>query len=271
LRYRALALLPLMLVVIMAATALALGDRMPLALTIANETGKMLALTGGVTAALAFERGEYLNRAWFTYSGCYLLLLVNDALGVAGLTSPQMMVLRGLVVIAAHGCSVGGTFMLARAWTVAGLDDDDGRIRARRRMMFAGTGLLALLITGWPLAEDVRGLVAGHPVALISIASDLGDAFTLALIAPVMQTALAMRGGLLRWPWGLLTMSHVSWLVYDATSDLLILQHAGPGLALVASEAVRVLANGWIFAAGISQRLAVAPDARVSQLPKEWL
>jgi len=270
LKYRALALLPLILVVVVATTALALGDRMTVALTVGNEAGKMLALAGGISAALAFEQGEYLNRAWFTYSGCYALLLVNDAMGAAGLTSPQMMIVRGLVVLVANGCSVGGTFMLARAWTVAGLDED-GDARSRRRMMFAGTAVLALLITGWPLSQDVHDLVRGRPVALISIASDLGDTFTLALVAPVMQTALALRGGVLRWPWGMLTMSGISWIVYDTTSDLLILWHVGPGLALVASECVRVLANGWIFSAGVAQRLAVAPDERVSQVPPEWL
>lgn len=269
-KYRALALLPLLLVVVVATIALALGDRMPIALTVGNEAGKMLALAGGISAALAFEQGEYMNRAWFTYSGCYALLLVNDAMGAAGLTSPPMMLVRGLVVVAANGCSVGGTFMLARAWTVAGLDEG-GAARARRRAMFAGTAILALLITGWPLSQDVRGLIDGHPVALVSIGSDLGDTFTLALVAPVMQTALAMRGGLLRWPWGMLTMSGIAWILYDATSDLVVLWHIGPGLALVASESLRVLANGWIFSAGVAQRLAVAPDERVSQVPQQWL
>jgi hypothetical protein len=243
---------------------------MPVALTISNEAGKMLALSGAISAALAFERGEYLNRAWLTFGGCYLLLLVNDALGAAGATGHQMMVVRGLVVVVANACSVGGTWMLARAWSVAGLDDE-GDSRTRRRLMFAGAAVLALAITGWPLLKDVQGLLGGEPVALISIASDLGDTFTLALVAPVMHTALAMRGGVLRWPWGMVTLSGLAWLVYDATSSVIDLPRVGPGVALVASESFRVLANGWVFSAGVSQRLAVAPDARSSQVPPEWL
>ncbi len=269
-KYRALALLPLMLVALMATTSLLLGDRMPVALTISNEAGKMLALTGALSAALAFEQGEYLNRAWLTFGGCYALLLVNDGMGAAGATGRQMMVVRGLVVVAANACSVVGTWMMAQAWTVAGLDDED-ETRGRRRAMFAGAAVLALAITGWPLVQDVRGFIGGNPVALISIASDLGDTFTLALVAPVMHTALAMRGGVLRWPWGLVTLSGLAWLVYDATSSVIDLPRVGPGVALVASESFRVLANGWVFAAGVSQRLAVAPDARSSQIPRDWL
>jgi hypothetical protein len=270
LKYRALALLPLMLAALMATVALLLGPQMPVALTVANEAGKMLALGGAVSAALAFEQGEYLNRAWLTYGGCYALLLVNDSLGAFGPTGEHMLLVRGLVVVAANTSSVVGTWMLARAWTVAGLDDEDTG-RARRRTMFAGAVLLSLAVTGWPLLHDVRALIGGDPGALISIASDLGDTFTLSLVAPVMHTALAMRGGLLRWPWGMVTLSGLAWIVYDATSSVIDLPRWGPCAALVASEAFRVLANGWVFSAGVAQRLAVAPDERVSQIPPEWL
>ena len=268
-KYRALALLPLLLVVLVATASLSLGDRMPIVLTISNEAGKLLALAGALTAALAFERGEYLNRAWLTYGACYFLLLVNDGLEAAGATGPQMQLLRGVVVLVANACSVGGTWMLARAWTVAGLDED-GAGRTRRLALFAGAAILALCISGWPLLEDVRGLAESRPGSLISIASDLGDTFSLALVAPVMLTALAMRGGVLRWPWGMLTASGIAWLIYDATSYAFDPHRAGPGLALVGSESFRVLANGWVFSAGVAQRFAVAPDERSSQIPPEW-
>jgi hypothetical protein len=269
LKYRALAVLPLVMALLMATTSLLLGPRMPVALAFANEAGKTLALGGAVSAALAFERGEYLNRAWLTFGGCYLLLLVNDSLGAFGPGGQHMLLARGLVVVAANACSVAGTWMLAHAWTVAGLDDEETG-RARRRAMFAGAAVLALAITGWALLKDIRALIGGDPGALIDIASDLGDTFTLALVAPVMHTALAMRGGLLRWPWGMVTLSGLAWIVYDASSSVIDLPRWGPCAALVASEAFRVLANGWVFAAGVSQRLAVAPDARVSQIPAEW-
>jgi hypothetical protein len=66
-------------------------------------------------------------------------------------------------------------------------------------------------------------------------------------------------------------MSGLAWIAYDATSSVIDLPRVGPGLALVASESLRVLANGWVFSAGVAQRFAVAPDERVSQVPPEWL
>lgn len=263
-KYRALGLLPFGLALALGAVSLAMGPAMAGALGVANELGKMLSLAGCIAAALAFERGEYLNRAWLTYGGCYLLLLTNDTLGA--LSGDRLMIARGLVVLVANGCSVTGTWMLARAWSVAGLGDE-GQGVTRRRLLFAGAALLALAITAIPLVHDVRDLMGGNGIALVSVASDLGDAVTLSLVAPVMQTALALRGGVLKWPWGFLTMSGLAWLVYDWTSSLMDLHTAAPGLALIGSESMRVMANGFFFAAGLAQRLAVAPDA-LEHLPE---
>jgi hypothetical protein len=262
-KYRTLGILPFAMAAALAAASLALGDRMGGALAVANETGKLLSLAGALAAALGFERGDYLRRAWLTYGGCYLLLLANDTLGA---TAADLHVVRGLLVAMGNVCSVAGTWMLASAWNVAGLGDE-GEGVTRRRAMFAGAALLSLAITGVPLWRDVRDCIGGQHEALVSIASDLGDTFTLALVAPVMQTALAMRGGLLRWPWGYLTASGVAWIVYDMTSSLISQGHVGSGLPLAASESLRVLANGYVFAAGVSQRMAVAPDSLLASEP----
>ena len=80
-KYRLLALFPLVIAAVFATAALVLGDRMTTALVVQNEAGKVLALVGCVAAALAFERGDYLNRAWMLVGACYLLLLVNDGWG----------------------------------------------------------------------------------------------------------------------------------------------------------------------------------------------
>ncbi len=262
-KYRLLALLPIGIAAAFAAAAFALGDRMSSALVVQNEAGKVLALLGCIAAALAFERGDYLNRAWMLVGGCYLLLLVNDGIGAA---TSGLGLVRGLVVVVANASSVVGTWMLAHAWSVAGLDDDE-QGRGRRRAMLLGAALLALAITGWPLVHDARRLLGGQMEAIVDIASDVGDTVVLALVAPVMQTAMAMRGGVLRWPWGLLTLSGIAWLAYDASSTAIIALGSGPGVALVGSEALRLLANAYIFGAGVAQRLAVAPEEGASVPP----
>jgi hypothetical protein len=106
--------------------------------------------------------------------------------------------------------------------------------------------------------SDARALVGGNLSSIVSTGSDLGDMLTLALIAPVMQTALAMRGGLLRWPWGLTTAGSLAWLMYDITSDIVTVLHVTRGPLLVGSESVRLVASGCILAAGVCQRRVVA-------------
>jgi len=258
-RYRLLVLFP----VVLAAAFLLAGDltaaRSGGVLTAEAEVAKSLALAGCVVAALAFDRRDYLRRAWM-YSGlCYLLLLVRD---VVSLAIPDSSAVLGAFAILANLASVAGTWMLAHAWRLAGIEDDD-RARTRGRLLFAAGALLALAITGLPLVRDLRTLFAGDLRAVVDVASDLGDTICLALVAPVLQTALAMRGGVLRWPWGLLTASGIAWIAYDASSSFVV---QAPWPAVV--EAVRALACGLVLSAGIAQRMAVAPDVRLSIPPE---
>ena len=156
--------------------------------------------------------------------------------------------------------------MLARAWSVSGLeDDDDAPSRTRRRLLFAGAALLALAITAWPLVHDLRALLGGDSAPPCRSRRTSGDTICLALVAPVMQTALAMRGGVLRWPWGLLTSSGIAWIVFDAASGVVEALHVSGAHDLVVTEAFRALACGFVLAAGLAQRCRLgAPDARLT-------
>lgn len=80
------------------------------------------------------------------------------------------------------------------------------------------------------------------------VASDLGDTISVALLAPVLQTALALGGGLLRWPWSFLAASGMSWLLYDATASE----------SHLASEIFRALACMFLFSVAVAQRRAIA-------------
>jgi hypothetical protein len=234
-----------------------------------NELGKFLGLSGCLAAALAFERGDYLRRAWSLVALCYLFLLIGDASGehriAAALSAHEINLVQGILAVLANLASVVGTWMLARAWSVAGLDEADD-VRARR-VRYALAALVSLGLTGWPLFHDLRDLLSGQVDALVSLASDLGDAIGLALVAPVMHTALAMRGGLLRWPWAFLTASGLAWISYDAATAALGALHVTAGPGLVGGESLRAVANGFVLAAGLAQRMAVAPDERPSALP----
>lgn len=268
-KFRSLALLPLVFTAVFSIAAVAAGaTSIGVVLTAENEIGKTIAALGCIVAAVAFERGDYLRRAWLCSGLCYVVLLASDAAGmpVVGAHVGGHVVdgAQGVLAIVANAASVVGTWMLARAWSVSGLEEEDegeGRTPARRRLLFAGAALLAVAITGWPLAHDVLLLAHGDLGATVSIASDLGDTICLALVAPVMLTALAMRGGVLRWPWGFLAASGLAWVLYDADSGLIEALNANGAGSLITSEAIRALACAFFLSAGLAQRLVVTQAA----------
>jgi hypothetical protein len=202
-----------------------------------------------------------MRRAWALNGWCYLLLLSKDL--ASHVAAPDTMVLgmrligvEGLAVFLANMSSVVGTAFLARAWATAGLELP-GTKAARFGMMLAGA-VIAVGISGSDLLADSRVLLSGDVSSAHSVASDLGDIFGLALIAPVLLTAIAMRGGVLTWPWALLTASLIFWLLYDAVS---IIEHMLPGHEVavhVVRETARALACATECAAGFAQRRVVA-------------
>ena len=253
-KYRALAAAPILLVALsLTVWALSPAAMRSSVLAGAVETAKLLAFVGCVVAARAFEAGDYLRRAWLLLAACTLLLFARDVVALAG----GAAALQGTLAIVGNGCSVAGTWMLARAWTVAGLDEADAP--AGRTAVRVGAVALAILVTGGPLVGDLGALARGDLLAVVPLASDIADAVVLALLAPLLQTTLALQGGVLRWPWALLTGGNVLWLVFDAVYGFIGIWHVDPGASRIATEALRVLATLFTFSAGLAQRWAVLP------------
>jgi hypothetical protein len=227
-------------------------------LVVEIEMGHVLGLAGALVAALTFERGDYPRRAWLLGAACFGLLLVADAgtvPAVAEAVGPRTDLARGLVSMVANVAWVAQMAMLARVWSVAGLDED--ATVASRRGWLVGAALAAIAIEGGPFVHDVRALLGGNGHALIAIADELGASVGLALLAPVMRTALTMSGGLLRWPWGLLTASGLGWALLDAVTAGGDAMGAGGVRFHIATEAIRALACGAYCAAGLAHRRAV--------------
>jgi len=240
--------------------ALAAGaDALHTVVRVENETGKLLAAAGCFAAAYAFESGDYMRRAWLYSGGCLVLLLVRDVTiipAIGGIVpAGQLSVVQGTLVVVANVSSVVGTWLLARAWTVSGLEEAP----AGTRWALRGVGVaVSLIVTGWPLMVDGSKLFAGDLAAIPWVGSDLGDTIGFALVAPVLQTALALRGGALLWPWALLTAGGFCWILYDAGWGFSELLHADAEPRVrIAVESMRALACTFIAAAGVAQRAVV--------------
>ncbi|HEU4532485.1 MAG TPA: hypothetical protein VFS00_00160 [Polyangiaceae bacterium] len=224
------------------------------------EAAKAAAFVGCLAAARAFSPGDYLHRAWLLHASCYALLLARDLVLIT-VVRDQMAFgvpfayVQALLVTGANVCLLVGSFMLARAWRVAGLE-----LPGRPAWRAAATALwvaAAAAIIGQALLIDARKLAEGHVGSVVGLSSDVSDLLSMCLVAPVFFTALALRGGVLRWPWALLTVGFLCWLFYDAG---LVLTHA---LALtdlparVFRESFRGAACLYVGAAGLAQALAL--------------
>jgi hypothetical protein len=223
-------------------------------LVVEIESAKALGLFGCAAAALIFEPGDYLRRAWLLLGASTLFLFTRDVFALASHAGPHdsaSLVVEGVLATLGNGCLVAGTSMLARAWRVAGFDGTPGRGGAA---VLVGAVAVAALVTGWPIVADMRALAGGDAFAIVPLASDLADGVVLVLLATLARTALALRGGVLRWPWAFLTASGLLWLVFDLAYDALSAAHADVDQAHGVLEALRALATLYGFSAGLAQR-----------------
>jgi hypothetical protein len=221
---------------------------------------KLLAAGGTLAAALRLARGDYLRWAWLLTSVCLMLLFAKDllfGLGWRWLQFPETVAwARGVIGLLANVCGVIGTLLLARAWRVAEIVLPGSR--AQRIAVGLAACVLSLLTAGYSTFLDVRGLIGGDPQRLVSVASDLGDIVSLILIAPVMLTAIALRGGLLVWPWALMTMSQLGWLLYDAVGPAGALLSIPRDRLRTFEELFRCIALLAAFGSGLSHTLVMS-------------
>ena len=183
------------------------GRTQEFALDVEVEIVKIFALTGSLAAASAFDRGDYLRRAWLVYGFCYVLLLLRDLLfGVFfDHYTGTLQYLEPVLVILANACGVVGIWMLSRTSEVAGIALPGSSQRQLLARVFGV--VVGLAIAGPAIYLDLGHALQGQVRSIVFVISGIGDVISLALIVPVMLTALALRGGLLLWPWGLLTAS----------------------------------------------------------------
>jgi hypothetical protein len=223
-----------------------------------------LATAGAVSAALVFSRGEWLRRAWGLLAVSNVLLfparLLRTPSAVALPGEAAASVLGPLVGIVSCLVGIAGIWMLGRTWARTGLPLPG--TRATRVAVRAGAVALALAVMGGTFAGELRALAGGGVDAVEAVLGSLEHIVTLTVAAQLVWMGFAMRGGVARWPWTYLAASAFVLLGYDAWGAGP--SGASPELVRTVDEVMRLAANGFVFAAGISQRLIVLPAARAT-------
>jgi hypothetical protein len=248
--YRTLAWIPVALAVLLLVTEVLLGAGAEPLVRGEVEVAKVVWLVGALAAARGFERGDYLRRGWLLIAAGVALFLVRDATLLA---SGPLALLRGLLVVAGNVLQVWGVLVLARVWSAAGLDD---AVRGQRRVLFGAAIVAAAVLTGPSIAHDLGSVLTGQLEALPHLASDLGDAAGFVLLAALVRTALALRGGVVFWVWSLLATGQLAWVLFDGARTITEVIGASSSSPWV--ECLRVVGASYFCAAGLAQRWVVS-------------
>ena len=225
---------------------------------------RVLAAAGCFAAVSCFETGDHLRRAWSLLAAGTIVILSRDLLRLAPAFAPETAGPGGQALVAGLGvlsnlALLGGVWRLARSWKMAAITLPGGR--SGFGAVAAITIAFTLLVAGPGALQHLKALLQGDLSVLVLVVSAVVDIITLCLIAPLLLTAVSMRGGLFSWPWGLITASRVSWLLYDAAVAV------DPGrlpAGLPLDELFRGLGGNYLCAAGLAQYLVIRQVRRAA-------
>jgi hypothetical protein len=216
-----------------------------------NLTLEALATIGPLMAASTFDRGDYLRRAWLCFgAAAAFLFLAQLSRFWTGPSNGMGWIRVGAIFLSNTATSVG-SILFARTAGKAGLELPGSKLsRGGGYVISVG---IALLFAVPALLQPIQHFSTSRlPGGLVPFFATIGDATSLALIAPILMTALALRGGLIAWPWIFLTCGELSWLIFDAA--IAVIPDDAPAWLQDSATCFRMAAFAFTFAAGLAQK-----------------
>lgn len=228
---------------------------------------------GTLLAATTFAPGEPMRPGWLLLAGSYAVLVPArllagaDGSGLAE-TATRLPAVISLASILSSALAVAGFLVLTRAWGAAGLDTASFASRATATTTRLVALLVGVALAGPDLVERFPRMLAGDTMALADVVADVLDVALFVVAVPVLRAARALGGGLVAWPWALLTLSLLAWLGYDASVTWPDAAGLSARHARVIQETMRALAACAALAAGVAQRwIMLGPPGSARDAP----
>jgi hypothetical protein len=239
-------------------SALTIASGLALAGTLHGWTVAMYLFAAGGTllAASAFDRGEPMRPAWLLLSVSYLVLIPQrfyngpKAAGLYEAAVPSAWA-SSFASTVSGVLAVAGFLLLSSAWRSSGLDQSS---RMRRVGMQLTAFAIAGVLAGPDVVDQLPAAFHGDIGAAGNVLTDLLDVALFIVAVPVLRAALGLGGGLVAWPWIILTASLAAWLGYDATDSYAGAAGLDPRTVRIIEEVCRTLGAALAGAAGVAQR-----------------
>jgi hypothetical protein len=166
------------------------------------------------TSAMAANRfgwwSEYVGRAWTLFFVEYALLTASEILR---LRSSEMVF--EVCVVLANLAGIGAYVLMARSLRAAGLELYGSP--ARKVLVTLLALILAIALCYSPIVGALEG-ARSNPGSLLS---PLADVITFVLVAPLLLTAFALRGGQIFWMFAFLTTGTIGWMINQGMAAIL--------------------------------------------------
>jgi hypothetical protein len=226
----------------------------------------LFAAGGTLVAALTFEPGEPMRPGWLLLSVSYLVLVpalirMGPKAGGLYVAAQRAPWVASITSIVSGALAVAGFLVLSRAWRASGLDTTSRAARVTARLVALA---VAAAMAGPDLVDRLPAALDGDVLAAGDVVTDLLDGSLLVVAIPVLRAALVLLGGgLVAWPWLMLTASLAAWLGYDATAVYGAVAGLDVRTLRVVEEVLRTLGASFAFSAGIAQRWVMSDAGRL--------
>jgi hypothetical protein len=213
----------------------------------------LLAVTAFAAGLAAHKFGwwnEYAGRAWTLFFVEFALLTVSEILRRFFVGANLAY---EIAVVIANLAAIGAYILIARSLRAAGLESTATPLV--KTLVFVAALVLAVLLCKDAMKAGYDSLSSDTP-RLSRLVSPAADVVTFLLVAPLLLTALALRGGQLSWIFGSLTLGTIGWMVNQGADFLATLAGAGDDAVRAFRMIGFAMACLFIAAAALTQWLA---------------